>query len=98
MTAKRRIEEIDVLMGICMIVVALGHSFPTLTSSDVGTPFYYLYRAIHASVLPFFFFLSGVVASRILDCTTAKDKVENIKNVLSDLWCRTSVGVYCLFR
>ena len=77
--AQRRIEEIDILMGICMIVVALGHSFPTLTSSDVGTPFYYLYRAIHASVLPLFFFLSGVVASRILDCTTAKDKVENVK-------------------
>ena len=78
--AKGRIEEIDILKGLSIIVIALMHSFPTFTDAHIGTPFQYLYKATHASVIPLFFFLSGLFAVKCLDMTSAKDKLDGIKS------------------
>jgi|GEM_PF-971511 len=75
----KRVEQIDIIKGICMFVVVLGHSLPDSTQIIKGSAVFYLAKAIHSSILPLFFLISGFVATKCLDEVSIDDKISSIK-------------------
>lgn len=75
--AKLHFSEIDICRGIGILLVVLGHSLKqTGTDNSVFDLLIFLIYAFH---MPLFFFLSGFVATKILDLTTQSSKLDYIK-------------------
>lgn len=77
---RKRIEQVDIVKGICMFFVAFGHSLPGAGELVSGSLLFYMHKAIHSSILPLFFFLAGLVAVKCLDEVSAQDKLNGLKN------------------
>ena len=68
---KQRIEWLDAMKGIAIILVILGHIY-----NSMNLFLQPINQWLHLFHMPFFFMLSGFLAIR----TSSKSLIENIKN------------------
>ena len=59
---KERYNELDLMKGIGIILVYLGHSF-NLHTLEWNKLFLYLYRTTYSFHMPLFFFISGLISN-----------------------------------
>lgn len=61
---KKRYDELDLMKGIGIILVYLGHSF-NLKGLENNFIFSYLYNTISSFHMPLFFLISGFILSTV---------------------------------
>ena len=78
---KERYKELDLMKGIGIILVYLGHSFNLkgLIGNDI---FYYLYGTIYSFHMPLFFLISGFLMNNGKDIQLKKYYIHKIKRIL----------------
>lgn len=82
---KKYYDEINIARGIGILLVVLGHSFPSWEGGIKNEFFLYLFRFIYSFHMPLFFFLSGFVSYKLLVLKSSKEKINGIKSKLKRL-------------
>lgn len=78
---KERYKELDLMKGIGIILVYLGHSF-NLNNLEWNKVFVYLYRATYSFHMPLFFFISGLLSNTNNEINLEKFYKGKIKRLL----------------
>lgn len=78
---KERYKELDLMKGIGILLVYLGHSF-NLNSLEWNRIFEYLYGTIYSFHMPLFFFISGLLSNTNKEINLEKFYKGKIKRLL----------------
>lgn len=78
---KERYKELDLMKGIGILLVYLGHSF-NLNSLEWNRIFEYLYRTIYSFHMPLFFFISGLLSNTNKEINLEKFYKGKLKRLL----------------
>lgn len=78
---KERYEELDIMKGIGIILVYLGHSF-NLCELEWNKEFEYLYGTIYSFHMPLFFFISGLLSNKDKKLELKKFYIGKVKRLL----------------
>ena len=78
---KERYEELDLMKGIGILLVYLGHSF-NLNNLEWNGAFVYLYRSTYSFHMPLFFFISGLLSNTNKEIILGKFYKGKIKRLL----------------
>lgn len=78
---QERYKELDLIKGIGIILVYLGHSF-NLKELDWNIIYIYLYRTVYSFHMPLFFFISGLLSNTNKNINLEKFYKGKIKRLL----------------
>lgn len=78
---KERYKELDLMKGIGILLVYLGHSF-NLNNLEWNKVFFYLYRSTYSFHMPLFFFISGLLSNTNKEINLEKFYKGKIKRLL----------------
>ena len=78
---QERYKELDLIKGIGIILVYLGHSF-NLKELDWSIIYIYLYRTVYSFHMPLFFFISGLLSNTNKNINLEKFYKGKIKRLL----------------
>lgn len=70
----KRLKEMDILRGIAILLVVVGHSFPDSNTNVFNNVqiYKYLYKIIYSFHMPLFFFISGFFAKKAYNIINIK--------------------------
>lgn len=74
---KEYLEEFNLLRGIAVVLVVLGHSF--IGGVEGISKLNYIHKIIYSFHMPIFFFISGFFATKLLELRTKKEKLKFLK-------------------
>lgn len=73
-SGKKHYRELDIAKGIGIILVVFGHSI-TQYNNQVSGIWSVIYNFIYSFHMPFFFLISGILSTRLLDKSIQEKKV-----------------------